>query len=65
LAAEVASDGTITLRPRVEVDAETAQVLRLSDKDAAAFSDALAHPPKSNAALRKAAQRWEKTVDSQ
>ncbi|HAT11846.1 MAG TPA: hypothetical protein DCS97_14935 [Planctomycetes bacterium] len=65
LAAEVSSDGTITLRPRVEVAAETAHVLRLSDKDAAAFSDALAHPPKPNAALRKAAQRWNKTVDSQ
>jgi hypothetical protein len=64
LAAEVASDGTITLRPRVEVDAETAHVLRVSQRDAEAFVEALAHPPKPNAALRTAAKRWSKTVES-
>ncbi len=64
LAADVASDGTITLRPRVEVDAETAQVLRVSQRDAEAFAAALAHPPKPNAALRAAARRWAKTAAS-
>jgi hypothetical protein len=64
LAAEVASDGTITLRPRVEVDAETVQVLRVSQRDAEAFAEALSHPPKPNAALRTAAKRWSKTVES-
>jgi hypothetical protein len=62
LAAEVASDGTITLRPRVEVDAETAQVLRVSQRDAEAFAEALAHPPKPNAAMRTAAKRWSKSI---
>ena len=64
LAAEVASDGTITLRPRIEVDAEAAQVLQVSQRDADAFADALSHPPKPNAALRTAAKRWAKTVES-
>jgi hypothetical protein len=62
LAAEVASDGTITLRPRVEIDAETAQVLRVSQQDAEAFAAALEHPPKPNAAMRTAARRWSKSV---
>jgi hypothetical protein len=64
LAAEVASDGTITLRPRIEVDAETAQVLRVSQRDAEAFAEALAHPPKPNPAMRTAAKRWSKSVES-
>lgn len=62
LAAEVASDGTITLRPRVEVDAETAQVLRVSQRDAEAFAAALEHPPKPNTAMRTTAKRWSKSV---
>jgi hypothetical protein len=64
LAAEVASDGTITLRPRVEVDAESAQVLRVSQRDAEAFAEALAHPPKPNPVMRTAAGRWAKSVES-
>ena len=61
LAAEVQSDGTITLRPRIEVDAATARVLRLSARDGEAFAAALERPAKPNAALRKAAARWRRS----
>lgn len=64
LAAEVHADGSIVLRPRIEVDAREANILRLTASDADAFSRALERPPKANRHLRKARALWAKDVSS-
>ena len=56
-AAEITPDGAILLRPRVEVAAERAATLILSDADRDAFLEALADPPEPNDLLRSAAKR--------
>ena len=56
-AAEITPDGSILLRPRVELDIEEASTLVLNDADRDAFLDALAHPPEPNDRLRTAAER--------
>ena len=61
-AAEITPDGSILLRPRVELDVEDAATLVLSDADRDAFLDALANPPEPNDRLRAAAERHRNQV---
>ena len=56
-AAEITPDGSILLRPRVELDVEEASTLVLGDADRDAFLDALGNPPEPNDRLRAAAER--------
>jgi hypothetical protein len=63
--AEVTNDGTIVLRPRVEVDAEEASTLVLAAADRDAFLQALSSPPAPNAALRAAARAHAHAVKRQ
>src|SRR5688572_25722772 len=60
--AEISADGTIVLRPRVEVDAEDAATLILTERDRDAFLDALAKPSKPGARLRAAAKRHGRNI---
>jgi len=61
-AAEITADGTIVLRPRVEVDAEQAATLVLTTRDRDVFLDALAKPARPAAPLRAAAKRHGKNI---
>jgi hypothetical protein len=61
-AAEVTDDGTIVLRPRIEVDADEAATMVLATDDRDALLEALAHPPRANARLKAAMRRHHKTV---
>ena len=61
-AAEITPQGTIVLRPRVEVDADQASTLVLGDADRDAFLSALAKPPAPSDRLRAARRRHEKRV---
>jgi Protein of unknown function (DUF1778) len=63
LTAKVRPDGSIVLRPRVEVGAREANV-RLSAADADRFVRALERPPKASPHLLKARARWRKDVSS-
>ncbi len=55
--AQLLSDNTILLRPKVEVDPEDLRSLSLSGPDRDAFLDALLHPPAPSSRLRAAFRR--------
>jgi hypothetical protein len=63
-AAEVTDDGTIVLRPRIEVDADEAATLVLGNDDRDALLAALARPPRAAPRLKAAMRRHRKTVVS-
>lgn len=60
--ASLTEDGEILLRPRVEVDAEAAATLILSDADRDAFLEALDNPPPLDKKLQKAMKRHKSVV---
>jgi hypothetical protein len=61
-AAEITDDGTIVLRPKVEVDAEQASTLILGAEDRDAFLSAIADPSPPSEALRAARKRHRRWV---
>jgi hypothetical protein len=61
-AAEITPDGTIVLRPRVEVDADQAATLVLTARDRELFLEAVATPAKPAARLRGAARRHRRNI---
>ena len=61
-AAEITAEGTIVLRPKVEVDAEQASTLILEEAVRDAFLAALAKPPAPSERLKAARRRLERWV---
>lgn len=63
--ASLTEDGNILLRPRVEVDAELASTLTLSNEDRDALLHALADPPPFKGKLSASLERYRAEVISE